>query len=107
MFNLFATREKAFENLSGRDFKEALMKSGGILVDVRTAGEFASGTIKGARNIDMMSPLFSDSISKLDKNKEYFLFCRSGSRSAQACGTMARQGFKVRNLNGGIGQYPF
>jgi rhodanese-related sulfurtransferase len=106
MLNLFATREKAFENLDGKGFKAALLKTGGILLDVRTAGEFASGTIKGAKNIDMMSPLFSESISKLDKNKEYFLFCRSGNRSAQACSTLARQGFKVTNLDGGIGEYP-
>lgn len=106
MFNLFATREKAFENLSGRAFKDALVKSNGILLDVRTAGEFASGTIKGAKNIDIMSPLFSESVGKLDKNKDYFLFCRSGSRSAQACSMMARQGFRVTNLAGGIGAYP-
>lgn len=106
MINLFATREKAFENLNGKDFKAALLKTGGTLIDVRTSGEFDSGTINGARNIDMMSPLFSEVISKLDKNKEYFLFCRSGNRSAQACSTMARQGFKVTNLDGGIGAYP-
>jgi rhodanese-related sulfurtransferase len=106
MFNLFASREKAFENLSGRDFKEAQLKSESVLLDVRTAGEFASGTIKGAKNIDMMSPLFKEAVSTLDKNKEYFVFCRSGNRSAQACSIMARQGFKVRNLDGGIGQYP-
>lgn len=106
MFNLFATREKAFENLKGRSFKEALRNSGGILLDVRTAGEFAGGTIKGAKNIDMMSRSFEESVGKLDKNKEYFLFCRSGNRSAQACAIMAKQGFKVTNLDGGIGEFP-
>ena len=106
MFNLFATREKAFENLNGRAFKDAQSKSDSVLLDVRTAGEFASGTIAGAKNIDMMSPLFFETINRLDKNKEYFVFCRSGNRSAQACSMMARQGFKVRNLDGGIGEYP-
>jgi rhodanese-related sulfurtransferase len=106
MFNVFATREKAFENLSGRAFKDAQLKSDGVLVDVRTAGEFASGTITGATNIDLMSPLFLETISKLDKNKEYFVFCRSGNRSAHVCSILARQGFKARNLDGGIGEYP-
>jgi rhodanese-related sulfurtransferase len=106
MLNLFSTREKAFKDLNGREFKDAQVKSGAVLIDVRTAGEYASGTIEGARNIDIMSPHFSDAIGNLDKSKEYFIFCRSGNRSSQACSIMARQGFKVCNLEGGIGEYP-
>jgi rhodanese-related sulfurtransferase len=104
MFNLFA--KTAFQNLNGKEFREACLKTGSILLDVRTPGEFASGTIKGAKNIDILSPGFANSISKLDKNKEYLVFCRSGSRSAQACSIMSRQGFKVSNLRGGISEYP-
>lgn len=106
MFDLFATHKKAFENLHGKAFRDAQLKTNSVLLDVRTPGEYASGTLKGARNIDIMSPTFQETIGKLDRNKEYFVFCRSGNRSAQACAIMARQGFKVSNLDGGIGQYP-
>ncbi len=46
MFNLFSTRENAFENLNGKEFRDAQLKSDSVLIDVRTAGEFASGTIR-------------------------------------------------------------
>ena len=96
------------ENLSGRTFKKEWQETpGAVLLDVRTAGEFASGTIPGALNIDFLSPTFGKKVSELDKNVTYFLFCRSGNRSGQACRLMYQQGFDVRNLSGGIGEFPF
>ena len=107
MFNLFSTGTKAYENLDGLEFKEKFTSSqGAVLVDVRTSGEFAGGSIKGAKNIDMMSPTFKDQFLKLDKDKEYFLFCRSGNRSGQACNVLAKEGYKTYNLDGGIGEWP-
>jgi rhodanese-related sulfurtransferase len=98
---------KNYENLSGEEFKNLFEATpGAVLLDVRTKGEFQGGTIKGAKNIDLMSPSFRQEISKLDKNKSYFLFCRSGNRSGQACNMMAEQQYKVYNLAGGIGTWP-
>ena len=96
------------ENLSGRAFKQQLEDSGnGVLLDVRTPAEVRGGTIPGAKNIDFMSPNFLKSIQQLDKDVTYFVFCRSGGRSAQACKMMNQQGYDVRNLSGGIGAFPF
>jgi rhodanese-related sulfurtransferase len=107
MFNLFSMGTKAYENLSGAEFKSKYTETtGAVLVDVRTAGEFASGTIKGAKNIDFMSSSFKEQFAKLDKAKAYFLFCRSGNRSGQACSVLAKEGYKVYNLNGGVGAWP-
>lgn len=107
MFNLFSLGTKAYENLNGAEFKAKYNQSkGAVLLDVRTPGEFRSGTIRGARNIDFMSSSFGNTIATLDKSKEYFLVCRSGSRSGQACNLMAKEGFKVYNLAGGVGQWP-
>jgi rhodanese-related sulfurtransferase len=107
MFNLFSIGTKNYENLRGPEFKEKYNQSkSAVLVDVRTPGEFRSGTVRGARNIDFMSPNFGSQIATLDKSKEYFLLCRSGSRSGQACNLMAKEGFKVYNLAGGIGEWP-
>ncbi len=95
------------ENLSGRAFKKQLEEaSNAALLDVRTAGEFSGGTIPGAKNIDFLSPTFSDKVKKLDKDVTYFVFCRSGNRSGQACNMMYKMGFDVRNLSGGIGAFP-
>ena len=107
MFNLFSMGTKAFEDLGGREFKDKFTATAGaVLVDVRTAGEFSSGTIQGAKNIDFMSPDFKEQFLKLDKNKEYFLFCRSGNRSGQACNILSKEGYKVYNLAGGVGAWP-
>lgn len=107
MFNLFSMGTKAYENLDGHKFKEKFTgTAGAVLVDVRTSGEFSSGTIKGAKNIDFMSSSFKEQFLKLDKNKEYFLFCRSGNRSGQACNILSKEGYKVYNLDGGVGAWP-
>lgn len=96
------------ENLNGRAFKKQFEASpSSVLLDVRTAGEFAGGTIPGAKNIDFLSPSFGNKVSHLDMDATYYLFCRSGNRSAQACKLMHKMGYDVRNLSGGIGEYPF
>ncbi len=107
MFNIFSSETKAYKSLPGKKFKEEFSKAKQpVLIDVRTASEFSSGTIPGAKNFDIMAPGFQKQIASLDKSKDYFLFCRSGSRSAHACGVMAGQGFKVYNLKGGVGAWP-
>jgi len=95
------------ENLSGRAFKKQLQEAEKpVLLDVRTAGEFAGGTIPGSKNIDFLSPTFAKKVESLDKEATYFVFCRSGNRSGQACKLMHKLGFDVRNLSGGIGDFP-
>ncbi|HND88679.1 MAG TPA: rhodanese-like domain-containing protein [Saprospiraceae bacterium] len=93
--------------LSGKAFKaelEAAEKP--VLLDVRTAGEVSGGTLPGAKHLDFMSPNFGKGLQQLDKSATYFVLCRSGNRSGQACKIMHRQGFDVRNLSGGIGAFP-
>lgn len=107
MFNIFSSENKAYKSLNGQEFKREYKKNRHpVLIDVRTAGEFASGSISKAKNIDMMSRDFQKQITNLDKGKDYFLFCRSGSRSAQACSIMSQQGFNVYNLKGGLHAWP-
>ena len=100
---LKSTFAKSYEDLSGSEFRKKFEATkNAVLLDVRTAGEFSSGTIKGAKNIDFMAADFSKKIEQLDKSKEYFLFCRSGNRSGRACEIMSSNGFKSYNLAGGI-----
>ena len=78
--------------------------SASVILDVRTAEEFESGYIKGALNLDSRGGAdFLASIEKLDKSKSYFVYCRSGARSGQACQLMSQMGFSaVYNLYGGV-----
>lgn len=107
MFGLFSKGTRLYENLDGPAFKQKFSENkGAVLVDVRTPGEYRSGTIQGARNIDFMSPGFKEAFLKLPKDRPYFLFCRSGNRSAHACALLAKEGYEVYNLKGGIVAWP-
>jgi rhodanese-related sulfurtransferase len=102
MFNIFA-RAKAYTDLYSADFEKELKNSKeAVLIDVRTRGEYQSGKIPGAINIDLMSPDFHGKVAGLDKDKTYFVYCRSGSRSAQACNVLSSKGLRSCNLAGGI-----
>jgi rhodanese-related sulfurtransferase len=109
MFNLFKNNTAtSYTNVSAQEFKKLQEGNQVIVLDVRTAGEVAGGKIKGARNIDLMSGNFEKQLQGLDKSKTYLLYCRSGSRSAQAASRMASYGFtSLYNLNGGISFWPY
>ena len=96
-----------FNNLGGREFKMKFENKNGVLLDVRTPDEFNAGHIEGAINLDIFSPSFRDAIEDLEKDKEYFVYCRSGNRSAQACMLMSELGYQSNNLQGGISAWPF
>jgi len=73
------------------------------LVDVRTPEEFASGHLENAVNINFYADDFKDRINEMDKEKEVYLYCRSGGRSAKAAKELEAMGFKkVYDLEGGI-----
>ena len=75
-----------------------------VILDVRTEEEVEDGYIPGMINIDIRQGQdFLDEIEKLDKSKTYFVYCRSGARSGQACALMSQMGFdKTYNLLGGF-----
>ncbi len=90
-------------NLQAGDFGAKSQEPGVVTLDVRTAGEFMAGHIKGAINIDVEGTQFASEISKLDKTVTYTVYCKSGRRSAIAAEIMVNAGFKsLFNLENGI-----
>ena len=75
-----------------------------VILDVRNEDEFSEGIIPGAINIDIYKGQgFIYAIEELDKSKNYYVYCRSGGRSGQACSIMSQLGFEnTYNLLGGI-----
>jgi rhodanese-related sulfurtransferase len=74
-----------------------------IILDVRTPEEFADGHIENAVNINFRSESFALELNKLDHNKTYFVYCRTGNRSYDAVDLMARFGFtSIVRLDGDI-----
>jgi len=86
-------------------FRKLWQEKKGIVIDVRTPGEFEQGHLPGAREIDFLSDDFVENISKLDKDTTYLIYCRSGHRSHQAGTKMKELGYKVVNLEGGFLQW--
>jgi rhodanese-related sulfurtransferase len=72
------------------------------LIDVRTPGEFSSGTIGAAVNVDYNADNFKAEMDKLDKDRTVFVFCAKGGRSASAATICKELGFKtIYDLEGG------
>ncbi len=90
-------------DLGTKDFAAKIAEPGVVVLDVRTAGEFAEGHLENAINIDVEGGQFDAGIAQLDKTKTYAVYCRSGRRSGVAVGKMSEAGFtSLFNLNAGI-----
>lgn len=78
-----------------------------VVLDVRTDVEVIEGIIPNAIHIDIYKgQIFVDEINALDKQKNYYVYCKSGGRSGQACGLMRQLGFdNAYNLVGGFSQW--
>lgn len=92
------------ENIDQEKFIQLSENGDHIILDVRRPDECASGIISGAVMIDIMNrELFMREVMKLDKNKLYLVYCRSGNRSGKACQMMDSLGFVgTYNLVGGM-----
>ena len=77
-------------------------KSDYVLLDVRTPEEEREGLIDNSLRLNIMEPSFPAKVMDLDKLKTYYVYCRSGGRSASACQFMEKQGFDAINVSGGI-----
>ncbi len=89
------------ENIGPEELMEK-MESGKkfFLLDVRTPLEHAAQTIQGSQLIPLQELGYR--MQELPKDEEIVVYCRVGNRSAYASALLARQGYKVKNLEGGI-----
>ena len=80
---------------------ENLLKNKEFLLDVREEYEYQEGHIKGAVNVPLREIL--EKKDTLPKNKDIYVYCRSGHRSADAVNFLKSLGFeKVHNIEGGF-----
>ncbi|HIZ70445.1 MAG TPA: rhodanese-like domain-containing protein [Candidatus Atopostipes pullistercoris] len=70
------------------------------LLDVREADEFAIMHIRKAHNFPLSG--FPESMTRLDKHKEYYVIDASGDRSDKACGYLVEAGFYAVKVEGGM-----
>lgn len=96
-------------NLTAVEFAEHLKKTENLLLlDVRSEEEFLQGSFKDSKNINYSSGDLWDELEVLDKDKDIFVFCRSGRRSIRVCTLLKNGGFdnnKIYNLDGGLNAF--
>lgn len=97
-----AKLKNSADTLDPETFKQKWQQDSGIVIDVRTEREHKSARLDITdHNYDITGRDFTKKIEELDKNKIYYLYCRTGSRSGKAARVMKNNGFKqVYNIGG-------
>jgi phage shock protein E len=98
---MLGTLKKIFGIGSKVDYAD-LVKKGAVILDVRTKGEYASGSIGNSINIPLDQ--LKNNLSKFkDKNATIITCCASGMRSASAKQILKSNGYT--NVHNGGGWY--
>lgn len=99
-----ASPDCVFENIQPREAKVLLDSIADIQVlDVRSAREFAGGSLPRAVNISLSDPAFRECIGKLDANKPVLVYCAGGFRSRKAVPVLREMGFvSIHHLHRGF-----
>lgn len=90
--------------ISGANAQKSLTEKNDILlIDVRTEKEFQTTHLKNAINIDWTDQdNFEKIASNLPNDKQIYVYCKSGGRSAQAAKKLTELGYDVYDIEGGI-----
>lgn len=80
--------------LSAQEFQKQVERQPGIIIDVRTQEEYNAGHLAAVdQHHNLLNGDFKAQLKSLDKDKTYYLYCRSGNRSGQAAQLMVQNGF--------------
>jgi len=94
------------ENVDATAFKVLVDAGKGIILDVRTPEEVSEGYINNASTINLYDDDFNAKINLIQKDRQIYVYCASGGRSAEAAELLKKNGFsKVFNLNGGMSEW--
>lgn len=73
------------------------------ILDIRTPGEFQSGHLPDATLVDFYSQTFPDQLNRLDKEKTYLIYCRSGNRTGRSLEVFIKLKFyRIYHMTTGI-----
>lgn len=105
-----AQQDRNITALSPQEASDLIEKHKGdsnfVILDIRTPGEYQSGHLQNAVMIDYYSKSFADEIGRLDKEKSYLVYCRSGNRSARSMDLFKKLQFqKIYHLSSGINSW--
>jgi len=109
----FANKYICFSNLINMDLSQNEWRSklendaNAVILDVRTEDEWNDGIIPNAVLNDIYKgQAFLYRLDELEKSKNFYVYCKAGGRSAQACAIMNQMGFETTyNLEGGFSNW--
>lgn len=99
----FMRRLRGYQEADALSAVQLMNHDNALLVDVREDSEFRDGHILNARHIPLGT--LRKRLNELEsyKEKPIIVCCRSGQRSASACGLLRKEGYQnVTNLKGGV-----
>jgi len=104
LFVAQACAQNGAENtrINAEKFQEKVNETPGVIIDVRTQKEYNEGHLADVNyQLNLLNGDFEASLDSLDKEKTYYLYCRTGNRSGQATELMKKNGFEnVYNIGG-------
>ncbi len=95
------------DGLNPKEFHDALKSDKDkILIDLRSASDFANGHLVGATNVDYNLSNFAWRITASTPDKRIFIYCQNGARSKETLIYLKSLGYHtVTRLDGGLDQW--
>ncbi len=103
IMNLARERLLGFREIKPQEMLQMMNRDDPVVVDTRSAEEYASGHVLGARNIP--HDRFADRLGELEpyRERKIIVYCRTGQRASTAASQLVKAGFPaVFKLNGGM-----
>lgn len=89
-----------YKSIGMDEFYQKVQREELAIVDVRETDEFAFGHIPNATNAPLSE--FNLHLDSFQPDKEYYIICQSGGRSAMASEFLGNNGYTVTNVLGGM-----
>lgn len=91
------------QHVDAEAFNSLIKKNDGVVLDVRTSGEYSRGHIENSTLISISDRDFVKKVSLLQKDKPLYVYCLSGSRSYSVVNYLSKQGYtQLYNLSRGL-----
>ncbi|MBP8724850.1 MAG: thioredoxin family protein [Saprospiraceae bacterium] len=98
-----APENEVVENLDPERFRQLIEEGAGVVLDVRTPEEVADGHLADASTVDFYDPDFKEKLRLIPVERDVYVYCASGIRSAEAAVFLKSLGHpRVCNLEGGL-----
>ena len=103
VFSSAVAQNSTYHQLNSQEFNKLIQSGKGMLLDVRTHGEFDNEHIAKSAYLNYYAFDFKKKLLLLPKDEPIYLYCTTGYRSEKAAKILVENGFtQVYNLEHGI-----